>query len=604
RYVGAKSMLIVLDNCEHVLDEVAELVDRLLDAPGLVVLATSREPLGIEGERVVAVRSLPVEPAVTLFVDRARAASAKFEPDETELKVVADICRRLDGIPLAIELAAARVRHMSLADIAGLLDDRFRLLTGGRGRAQNRHQTLQATMDWSYGLLDDDEQRLLRRLSVFAGGFGLAAASAIAGTESRRSAVGVLGSLIDKSLVEVDDGAVTRYRLLETVRLYARERLVEAGEATDARTAHAAWFLDWGRDAAAEDAAGAAVRTNEEADNLRAALDWAAEVGDDVLVARLALACGPMWVYQMRATEGLRWLEGVEAQSADAELDLHERVGLRAYPAMLYLSRIEPAPAWAAAEAAIELDAGNGFIERVQADQAKGQILEFVDPPAAVAWFDRLRTETTGDQRATWALFRGSARMMAGDIDGAIADLDEAVAELSDGHWSWGYIFRSVLYHLVGRHAEAVEDAVRAQERRAALWMQDLCVECALAIALAGAGELAAACAHVRIAAQLTAERYPHVPTAPGNVLAAAGVVLALGGKPRESARLFAGMLALALHVRWECGAALLRHYRRRLAVELGEKEPIPDVAAVDADGLVAQALADLESIEAGSVSP
>ena len=221
-----------------------------------------------------------------------------------------------------------------------------------------------------------------------------------------------------------------------------------------------------------------------------------------------------------------------------------------------------------------------------------------------MAWFDRLQAEATGQQRAMWTLFRGSARMMAGDIDGAIADLDEAVAELHDEYLSWGFIFRSVVYHLVGRHEEAVGDAMRGQAPGATLWMQDLCGDAALAIALAGAGELADACTHVRTAAQLTAERYPHVPTAPGNVLAGAGVVLALGGKPQEAARLFAGMLALGLHVRWESGATLLRAYRRRLAAELGEKEPIPDVAAVQADGLVAQALADLASIEAGSVSP
>ena len=254
-HVTHKRLLLVLDNCEHVLTAVAELTDRLLAASEtLTILATSREGLAVEGERQMALRSLGLPPergasdletvaaseAVELFLDRARLASESFHLTATNAGAIAEICRRLDGIPLAIELAAARIKMLSVDQIRSKLDDRFRLLVGGRQSAVPRHQTLQATIQWSYDQLAPDEQTLFRALSVFSGGWSLDLVTRFHGPEA--DAIEImdrLGRLIDKSLVVVDrDGHdEPRYSLLETVRQYAQERSVEANESEAAARA-------------------------------------------------------------------------------------------------------------------------------------------------------------------------------------------------------------------------------------------------------------------------------------------------------------------------------------------------------------------------------
>jgi predicted ATPase len=216
-------MLVVLDNCEHLLDASAELVAALLGAAQrLTVLATSREPIGVTGEAIWRVPSLSLaDEAIELFADRARLARAEFAITDDNAAAVAEICRRLDGMPLAIELAAARVRALSPTDIVDSLHDRFRLLTGGSRTAVRRQQTLRASVDWSHALLTETERILFRRLAVFLGGFGLDAAQAVAGAGDieRYQVLDQLTLLVDKSLVvaETISGA-TRYRLLETVR--------------------------------------------------------------------------------------------------------------------------------------------------------------------------------------------------------------------------------------------------------------------------------------------------------------------------------------------------------------------------------------------------
>jgi non-specific serine/threonine protein kinase len=238
-----RQLLLVLDNCEHVLDAAGRLAERLLQAAAeLRILATSRQSLGLFGEVAWRVPSLVEKEAIALFQERGHGAGAAFDVD-----TVAQICARLDGIPLAIELAAARTRALSVAQIAQRLDDRFRLLTGGSRTALPRHRTLKAAVDWGYQLLTDDEQALLRRVSVFAGGFSLEAAEAVAGGD----VLDTLANLVDKSLVSFHDGVVApgqppqegRYRLLETVREYAAERLAERGETEDARARHLDHFL-------------------------------------------------------------------------------------------------------------------------------------------------------------------------------------------------------------------------------------------------------------------------------------------------------------------------------------------------------------------------
>lgn len=242
RVLASGPALLVIDNCEHVLDAVTSLTDRLtLESPELTVLATSRELLGVEGEHAYRVPSLDPAAGVELFMARAtEVAATGMEPGE--LDQVEEICRCLDGIPLAIELAAARCSHMTVPAIAAHLDQRFWLLTGGR-RALGRHRTIQATMDWSYDLLDEDDQAVLRAASVFAGGFDAQALAAVA-ERSEPDTLDRLGVLATSSLIDLDRrGSTTRYRLLETVRHYAHDRLTDAGEATARRRAHAEHFL-------------------------------------------------------------------------------------------------------------------------------------------------------------------------------------------------------------------------------------------------------------------------------------------------------------------------------------------------------------------------
>jgi predicted ATPase/class 3 adenylate cyclase len=260
--IGSRRILVVLDNCEHVIGEVASIADRLLRAcPQLHLLATSRETLAIGAEWTYRVPSLALPPtgdpfdaahalsfdAVQLFIDRARQHQPGFTADAATLPIVLDLCRRLDGIPLAIELAAVRLRSMALPDILRHLDDRFHLLTGGSRTALARHQTLRAAVDWSYDLLTGDEALVLRRLSVFAGGFTVEAAEAVCVSDTIASFtfLNILASLSDKSLVQADIGEATRYHLNETIRQYAGERLAEDGDdlARSSREAHAGFFL-------------------------------------------------------------------------------------------------------------------------------------------------------------------------------------------------------------------------------------------------------------------------------------------------------------------------------------------------------------------------
>ena len=243
RFVRDRQMLVVLDNCEHLLDASAELVVAVLGgAARLTLLATSREAIGVAGEVSWRVPSLSLaDEAIELFTDRARHARPDFALTDDNAAAVGEICARLDGVPLAIELAAARVRALSLAEILDSLHDRFRLLTGGARTAVRRQQTLRASVDWSHALLTEPERVLLRRLAVFLGGFDLDAAQAVAGggDVERYQVLDQLTLLVDKSLVVADDsGGRTRYRLLETVRQYALEKLGESGEADAVRARH------------------------------------------------------------------------------------------------------------------------------------------------------------------------------------------------------------------------------------------------------------------------------------------------------------------------------------------------------------------------------
>jgi predicted ATPase/DNA-binding winged helix-turn-helix (wHTH) protein len=315
----AKQLMLLFDNCEHVVDAAARMAEALLRSnPAARVIATSREPIQVEGEWVYPVPPLAVpaevsrgdeDPllygAVRLFVERARAAAPHFPADARVAAASAGICRRLDGIPLAIELAAPRVATLGIEGLAAGLDDRFRLLAGGRRTALPRHQTLRATMDWSYELLTEPERVVLRRLAVFAGGFTLQAASGVAADDeiAASEVVDCVANLVTKSLVIADVGAATvRYRLLETTRAYALEKLVETGDFDTAAQRHARHYLDLFDGAETE----AETRPTDawladyvpSIDNLRAALDWAfSSDGDTSIGLALATAAVPLWVH-------------------------------------------------------------------------------------------------------------------------------------------------------------------------------------------------------------------------------------------------------------------------------------------------------------------
>jgi predicted ATPase/class 3 adenylate cyclase len=316
-YFAERQTLLLFDNCEHLLDSCAEVADVLLGerCPGLRILATSREPLGLEGERVFRVPSLDIAgEAVALFVERARSVQPDLRIDARSEATVAEICRRLDGIPLAIELAATRAAHLSLEEILERLNDRFRLLVGGRRRIQ-RQQTLTAALDWSYDLLSPDEQLLLRRLAVFRGSFSLSAAEAICHPQ----AMELVGSLVAKSLVDFDaEGEEVRYRLLESVRIYAEGKLVETGESEQLRSAHRDFYLRWIESLPLEQVrrgrgALGASRLAIEADNLTAALEWCRQQGRYDLCARIAVRMANYWYYFVRFSEMMAWWRDLDA---------------------------------------------------------------------------------------------------------------------------------------------------------------------------------------------------------------------------------------------------------------------------------------------------
>jgi predicted ATPase/class 3 adenylate cyclase/DNA-binding CsgD family transcriptional regulator len=327
RFVADRQLLVVLDNCEHLLDASATLTMALLEAaPRLSLLATSREPIGVAGELSWRVPSLPLaDKAIELFVDRACRARPDFVVTEDNAATVTEICRRLDGVPLAIELAAARVRALSLAEILDSLHDRFRLLTGGARTAVRRQQTLRASVDWSHALLTEPERVLFRRLAAFMGGFDLDGAQSVCGggDVERYQVLDQLALLVDKSLVVADEsGSRTRYRLLETMRQYALEKLGESGEADVVRTRHRDYYtaLAAKLDAPARgDYERGIEQAETEIDNLRAAFGWSRENSDIELALALASSLQPLWQGRGRLREGLTWFDTVFT-----DLDAHQ----------------------------------------------------------------------------------------------------------------------------------------------------------------------------------------------------------------------------------------------------------------------------------------
>jgi predicted ATPase/DNA-binding SARP family transcriptional activator len=501
--------LLVLDNCEHLLAACADLAESVLgECADVVVLTTTREALAVTGEVLVPVGPLPVPPSdvdgaavgeypsVRLFADRmaavrpgpgpARGLGPGLGPglDEDDLDVVAEVCRRLDGLPLAIELACARLRTMPLRELAARLSDRFRLLTGGSRTALPRHQTLLAVVGWSWDLFDEQERRLARRLAVFAGGATLDAVEAVCAPGSRDAAIH-LGALVDKSFVDFDG---ERYRMLDTVRAFAADALAAAGEADATRSAHARHFLALAEAAEPELRGHDQLRwlgtLEREYENITAALRWALDSGHAETALRFEVALGWFWFLRGAAGEADAWLDAALAQVDRGVTDPAMLATAFAYDAVNAFNRgdlvrarasasLAVWPAGSPEHPAVALVTRFAGLERFDLGSVFGALSGLADHPEPwVAAAGRLvrghAAETFGDRGAAvrhfadaraaflatgdrWGamLALGSlagGRSLAGDHDGAMAAFAEAeemataVGATTDAAWSRGRI--------------------------------------------------------------------------------------------------------------------------------------------------------------------
>jgi predicted ATPase/DNA-binding CsgD family transcriptional regulator len=465
----------------------------------LTLLATSREPIGVTGEVTWRVPSLSLaDEAIELFTDRARRARPAFSITDDNATAVSEICTRLDGMPLAIELAAARVRVLSLDEIRDGLHDRFRLLTGGARTAVRRQQTLRASVDWSHALLTEPERILFRRLAVFMGGFDLDAAQAVAGGGEVESyhVLDQLTLLVDKSLVVAENtSGPTRYRLLETVRQYALEKLGESGEADKVRVRHRDHYTSVAalRHTAARAGHQQRVeRAETEIDNLRAAFAWSRENSDSALALQLASALQPLWLTRGRIREGLAWFDAaltdrkthpaavapaVRARAladkvmldavvgvTDSMEQAHEALAIGREvgdPALLARAltacgctdvyNIEVAGPYFAEASGLARAIGDGWrLSQILSWQAYGAFVAG-DPIAvrAAAEEGRDLADAIGDRSVSracrWGL--GLAQWMTGDLVGAVAQFREVVAEADAAH--------DVFWRFNGLHAQA-----------------------------------------------------------------------------------------------------------------------------------------------------
>jgi len=356
QFLKGKQLLLVLDNCEHVLEAVAALADAIhRHCPNVRILATSRQALGVSGEKVLRVASLAVPDkvanlapaaaltfgAVALFADRASLVDQSFRLGDDNAFIVSDICRRLDGIPLAIELAAARVKVMSISTLAQRLNERFEILTGGSRTALPRQKTLSALFDWSYDLLSPEERVLFNRVAIFAGSFTLDAATFVCTGDGieRRDLLDLIASLADKSLLVVDTSAnLERYRMLECTRQYALAKLAASGERDRLGRRHAEYFQGVAQEA--ERTFGAMplgewlARLEPEVENFRAAMDWALVRDQEVaLGGSIAVALQMVWWHGGVEAEGLRWIEAAldkidESENAEVAVQLRRALTL------------------------------------------------------------------------------------------------------------------------------------------------------------------------------------------------------------------------------------------------------------------------------------
>ena len=606
RHLRRREALVVLDNCEHLVAACAELAGRLLAAcPGLRLLATSREPLGVAGEAQFPLAPLPAPPvdvtaaelagsdAVRLFVDRARDADPGFVLDEMTGPAVAQLCRRLDGLPLALELAAARVKTLPVEEIAARLDDRFRLLTSGPRTADARQRTLRATVDWSHQLLTDAERVLFRRLSVFPAGWSLAAAEEVcAGPRPDGSddtdVLDLHARLVDRSLVVPRRGP--GFGMLETLRQYAGERLDEAGERERVEAAHAASVTRLATEAearlrgAGQDRALALLRA--ERDNLRAALAWGRAHPTSELGLRLAAALGWFW-YFTSAQEGVPELEAMLAAAPSASPPARAR----ALQALAVAARpgsciVHPDPRCAAAaRASLDLFAETGATTAAAYSTALLAVegIAGADPGGSLAMLDEAEAEfdRVGDAwgRALVLFVRMELRFLTGDADSATGHGRQALDlfRALEDHWGVSAVqyHHGLALHRAGRlqAALAVHEAALAQGR--------LGLTNTVPYALADMGHIALQLGDLDRAAQHLAE--------------ARVVARELGAEGSAAASLGEGHLARE-HGDLRAAAG---HYAAALCLLGAQATPEWEAAARNGVGFVAGLVGDLDVAEA-----
>jgi predicted ATPase/class 3 adenylate cyclase len=588
-YLARRRTLVVFDNCEHVIDAVATLIDELVGrCDALRIVATSREPLRVADERIIAVGSLDARrDAVALFRDRAA-----YRIDDTT--VVETICERLDGIPQAIELAAARTTHLTVDDIAARLDDRFRLLAGGRRRVE-RQQTLQATLDWSYDLLNGDQQALLRRLAVFAGPFSLEAVEGVASDEGF-DVLDTLGALVERSMVNHDAGRRS-YRLLESVRLYAEHKLFGAGEAATARRRHRDWFLAYvcafpleesffGRDTGEQ--------LLEHLEDLEAAVRWSIDADEWETAAQIVTRLStPASLGASSAVERWAW-ELVPRLAAGSDLAFH--CGL--------------AVLWGAGPAAATAHPGenredrtthrNSRVLKLLAGEAEARsddisvfaraLLSFfldafgraLDDEAMIASADTLVQNaldlTSTRPPSTWTghalVYAAFTALSGNNVERAGALLDRAVDSGSATVIQAAEPMRAFVLHMLGDPA-AVDLAARAAQRATAVWTHVIAAG-VMALEVAATGDLDAARHHL---SALVPELARANRSTKGNLLISAAGVAIIGDDPRRAARWLACAASWGGIFAGPDGVMLYRKFvsQVRDALSSDERRPLRD---------------------------
>ena len=660
-HLGGRAMLLLLDNCEHIVDAVARLAGSVLArCPDVAVLATSREPLGIGGEILWRVPSLTMPPedgaiteasagdAVTLFCERARAVDAGFTLDAGNVAAVARICRRVDGIPLAMELAAARIGVLSVEQVADRLDDCFRLLSVGPRTAAARQQTFRATMDWSYDLLPPAEQVLLQRLSVFAGSFDLEAVEGVTADERIVPAgevLDLLSRLVDKSLVSVQgpgpSGRQPHYRLLETVRQYAAEKLAGSGAEEDLRRRHHDYYVGIAHNYIdARDPFSDAfwlVRFGLSYDNLRVALDWSLSNGDADGSVALALMLSVYWVLGGYFAEGRVRLEQALARIGAR----HSRARIRALNMLGFLVvqqgeidrsvELHTEALTLAREAGAIHEAGVGafylgarVLHRGELERAEELLREAIDcfQSTAAGWlpsdtptaaaetayagsFDNLVGVVALNDGVAWCeMMLGWVAIAAGDRSAAGRHFEAALEIGSPGAGN-------LRAHALGGAALLAAEAGDA-ERAEALAQEgvdaarDIGLQTILVMTLTRAAEVAILLGRWERAQAMLAEQFTVLRNTGGRAFLAdglemAGMVQDARGQPRSAAQL----LAAADHVRRQSNESaddrpvtpMLDACRRRLADVVHPEGPLPlamrDPATFALRELEAPALAD-----------